>query len=215
VNSSPAADCILKETHPQHPFSKANSKNKRSRKGRKKNVSFSDRHSPESLDNLSSVSTVTGTESVRHPHSGSDGDSDVETYRIKSILRGKPPVVYVKGEALQKSTEPITSNEPEEKDEKTLETLDSIQSITQNSVNMMDEGESPVKKLKSEESATEQGVDTTNADMISKEPDEEISELPEESTKIDDEGMSLCPSNENISSEKEKEKEMSDGKYVC
>ena len=51
-----------------------------------------------SPDGLSNVSTLTGTESVQHPFSDSEGDSDIENYRIKSILRGKTPLVYVKGE---------------------------------------------------------------------------------------------------------------------
>lgn len=59
---------------------------------------------------------MTGTESVQHPFSDSDGDSDIENYRIKSILRGKTPLVYVKGAADGLVVSPPAVNDIESND---------------------------------------------------------------------------------------------------
>jgi len=68
-----------------------------------KKVSFHSRPSSP-LSSLSASSTITGIESPTHPFSDSE-DSSVETYRVKSILRGemKGPV-YVYGEITEETS---------------------------------------------------------------------------------------------------------------
>ena len=204
-SSTPSSECILKENHTQHPFSKPNNLKKRLRKcKKKKSVSFSDQ-SPQSPDNLSSVSTLTGTESLRHPYSESDGDSDIETYRIKSILRGKSPIVYVKGETIPNSKE-ITPVKLEKKDdEEALETdkglnVDPLQCDTKTDTlnNLTDEGESPSKKCKAE---LDEGDFTTETQNQS---DEETI-FHKESTKAEDDVIIPSPPSDQTSSENDKQ----------
>ena len=86
VVTPPTEDSALKESDPTHPFPK---KSMSTRKHDNKSATPFTDDTPLSPDSLSNVSTLTGTESVQHPFSDSDGDSDIENYRIKSILRGK------------------------------------------------------------------------------------------------------------------------------
>lgn len=115
VVSPPTEDSALKESDPNHPFPKKTPiTTKQQQRNHSKSVSFTD-DSPLSPDSLSNVSTLTGTESVQHPFSDSDGDSDIENYRIKSILRGKTPLVYVKGEATPTKDSPASTVKTEKK----------------------------------------------------------------------------------------------------
>ena len=115
VVSPPTEDSALKESDPNHPFPKKTPiTTKQQQHNHRKSVSFTD-DSPLSPDSLSNVSTLTGTESVQHPFSDSDGDSDIENYRIKSILRGKTPLVYVKGEATPTKDSPASTVKTEKK----------------------------------------------------------------------------------------------------
>lgn len=67
---------------------------------------------PVSPGSGSCVSTITGTESAHRPFSDSDCESGCEGYRIKSIIRGRPPVVYVKGEFESDQEEKENEGEP-------------------------------------------------------------------------------------------------------
>jgi len=142
-------DASLKESDPLHPFPKKSKSGKRN----KKSVSFSD-ESPLSPDNFSNVSTITGTESVTHPLSDSDGDSDIESYRIKSILRGKSPWVYVKGEESPKKDSSKDLKIEEEDAPKTETEIENEPSKSDMEIGILENVESTESKEKEDSIST-------------------------------------------------------------
>lgn len=94
---------ILKTSDPNHPFPERKLLRRKRKAG--KSVSFVDRNTSGPLSPQStSSSTLTGQESESRMFSDSE-DGSVNTYRIKSMMRGKAPVVYVYGEMNEQITD--------------------------------------------------------------------------------------------------------------